>query len=86
MDEGLARARSVERPMIEVRDRAGLGPGRVEPLARRLAGLGTLERVIAWAAAQEPPRRIGDIVTQDEFTHDVLVPIDPPLWLAFDVT
>jgi hypothetical protein len=29
---------------------------------------------------------IDEIVTQDEYTHDVLLPIQPPLWLAFDVT
>lgn len=52
----------------------------------RLRGPTTLERVLAWAAAERPARRIAPVVTQDEFTHDGLVPIEPPLWLAFDVT
>jgi hypothetical protein len=65
---------------------AALPPDDLRALAARLDGLGTLERVLAWGAGQHPPRPIAGVVTQDEFTHDVLLPIEPPLWLVFDVT
>ena len=72
--------------MSGLRSHAALPPDDLRALAARLAGLGTLERVLAWSAAQHPPRTVAGVVTQDEFTHDVLLPIEPPLWLAFDVT
>ena len=33
-----------------------------------------------------PPRAVGDIVTQDEYTHDVIVPWSERLVLVFDAT
>lgn len=33
-----------------------------------------------------PPLRVEEIITQDEFTHDVLVPLDNSQYLAYDVT
>jgi hypothetical protein len=70
----------------DLRNFAALSPGRLKALGHRLGPLATLERVLDWAAAQRPPRRVAQIVTQDEFTHDALIPLEPPLWLAFDVT
>lgn len=69
-----------------VRDRAGLPADRLAAVAGELRALGTLEDVLAWAGQARPPRPVVEIVTQDEFTHDVVVPLRPPLWLAFDVT
>jgi len=46
----------------------------------------TLERVLGWGRTQVPPRRVEEIITQDEFTHDVLVPLDNSQYLAYDVT
>ena len=51
-----------------------------------MAGHATLERVLEWGRAQTPPRRVEEIITQDEFTHDVLVPVDNSQYLAYDVT
>jgi hypothetical protein len=51
-----------------------------------VAGHATLERVLEWGRAQSPPRRVEEIITQDEFTHDVLVPVDNSRYLAYDVT
>ena len=51
-----------------------------------VAGHTTLERVLEWGRAQTPPRRVEEIITQDEFTHDVLVPVDNSQYLAYDVT
>ena len=49
-------------------------------------GQTSLERVLEWCRTRTPPGRVEEIVTQDEFTHDVLVPLDRSLYLAYDVT
>ncbi|HKW50051.1 MAG TPA: hypothetical protein VJN70_21505 [Gemmatimonadaceae bacterium] len=51
-----------------------------------LRSLRTLGPVLAWLRAQEPPRIIREIVTQDEYTHDVIVPWSERLVLVFDTT
>jgi hypothetical protein len=51
-----------------------------------VTGHATLERVLEWGRTQTPARRVEEIITQDEFTHDVLVPLDNSQYLAYDVT
>jgi hypothetical protein len=51
-----------------------------------LRNLRTLAPVIEWLRLQEPPRVVRDIVTQDEYTHDVIVPWSERLVLVFDAT
>lgn len=51
-----------------------------------LRDLRTLGPVLAWLRTQEPPRIIREIVTQDEYTHDVIVPWSERLVLVFDAT
>lgn len=55
-------------------------------LAAELHGLHTLEDVLGWLRVQHPERHVTDIVTQDEYTHDVVVKWDDATWLAFDTT
>ena len=55
-------------------------------LQNAVAGHATLERVLEWGRAQTPARRVEEIITQDEFTHDVLVPLNNSQYLAYDVT
>ena len=43
----------------------------------------TLEAVLAWASTFDPPRLVLDIVTQDEFNMDVIVPVDEGLYLVY---
>jgi hypothetical protein len=50
---------------------------------RELRNLGA---VLGWLRAQDPPRTVLDIVTQDEYTHDVIVRWDDRLVLVFDAT
>jgi hypothetical protein len=66
----------------------------VAPIAERdlarfriaLRELRSLAGVLGWLAAQDPPRHVSEIVTQDEFTHDVVVPWSERLVLVFDAT
>ena len=50
---------------------------------RELRSLGS---VLGWMTAQDPPRAVNNIVTQDEYTHDVIVPWSERLVLVFDTT
>ena len=34
----------------------------------------SLEALLVWCAAQEPPVRIAEMIAQDEFTSDIIVP------------
>jgi len=51
-----------------------------------LAQLHTLADVLTWARERTPPRSVAEIVTQDEYTHDVVLPFDGSHFLAFDAT
>lgn len=46
----------------------------------------TLAAVLQWAREQEPPRSVAEIVTQDEYTHDVVLPFDGSHFLVLDAT
>jgi hypothetical protein len=51
-----------------------------------LRELRSLGGALGWMTAQDPPRLVADIVTQDEYTHDVIVPWSERLVLVFDST
>jgi hypothetical protein len=44
-----------------------------------------LDEVVRWGRAQQPPARIAEVVRQDEYTHDVIVPIGP-LFVVYGTT
>jgi hypothetical protein len=46
--------------------------------------LQTLEQVMNWAFGRKPPGELVTVVTQDEFTHDVVIKAASNLWLVFD--
>jgi hypothetical protein len=54
-------------------------------LADRVAGFRSLEHVLDWLKADGLPLGSLDLVTQDEYSHDLLVPVGPD-WLAFGMT
>ena len=49
-----------------------------------LESLRTLEQVMLWAARRMPPAQFLKVVTQDEFTHDVVFEAPPEVFLVFD--
>jgi hypothetical protein len=66
-----------------------VGPIAPRELARfriALRELRTLAGVLEWLRIQEPSRLVAEIVTQDEYTHDVIVPWSERLVLVFDAT
>jgi hypothetical protein len=54
-------------------------------LADRIAGFRTLEHVLDCLKADGHPLGTLDMVTQDEYCHDLLVPVEPD-WLVFGMT
>jgi hypothetical protein len=65
--------------------------GSVPPsvLACAEAGLSeqrTLADVLRWGREHSPPRVVVEIITQDEYTHDVVVSFEGDHFLVFDAT
>jgi hypothetical protein len=46
----------------------------------------TLGDVVRWGLAVSPARLVADVIKQDEFTQDVIVPYDDQLFLVYDTT
>jgi hypothetical protein len=72
--------------MAALRDRVGLSAAEKAALERELAPLGMLETVVRWGYASVPPRDVSDVVVQDEFSHDVVLPWENGRYLVFDTT
>ena len=72
--------------MTDVFDRAGIAPALLGALRDALAPMRNLGDVLTWARTLDPPVTTPAVVTQDEYTHDVLVPWRDGLTLAIDVT
>jgi hypothetical protein len=51
-----------------------------------VAQLATLADLLAWARTQTPPATVLEIVTQDEYRHDVVLPFGGDHFLVFDAT
>jgi hypothetical protein len=54
-------------------------------LTAQLAGVRTLEHVLDWMKREGHSYATLDMITQDEFCHDLLLPVDPD-WLVFSMT
>jgi hypothetical protein len=71
---------------VSVEAAGNIAPRDVARFRLALRDLRTLEPVLEWMRAQDPPRVVSEIVTQDEYTHDVVVPWADLLVLVFDTT
>jgi hypothetical protein len=58
--------------------------GRLAALDAATAGHRTLEHVVRWVAAEG--HELAEVVTMDEFTHDVVILVPEGLFLVFDTT
>jgi hypothetical protein len=67
-------------------DRTAMPKAERAALAARLEALVTLAEVVRFGLAQTPARLIAEVVVQDEFTHDVVLPLSDARWLVFDTT
>ena len=66
-------------------DHAALAPAERDALAAAIADQTSLERALDWGRGQVPPLAVETILTQDEYTHDVVVPWGRR-YLVYDTT
>jgi hypothetical protein len=71
---------------IPLHDYAGLPGAERAALTTAVNGLRTLADVLAWGPKQAPPRSVAEIITQDVYTHDVVLEVTGRPYLAFDTT
>jgi hypothetical protein len=71
---------------VPVIDYAALASKELAVLEADLGGLSSLERVLSWGRGHRPARVIDEILTQDEYTHDVVVAVNDGRYLVFDTT
>jgi hypothetical protein len=57
----------------------------VSAAAEAFADCQTLADLMRWCERQQPRAQVIEIVTQDEYTHDVVLPFDQA-FLVFDTT
>ncbi len=72
--------------VIPVENRANLPAAAFEPIRRAVEGQTTLQRALGWFFAQSPPLAPADLVPQDEFSYDLLVPYPGGLYLSYDTS
>jgi hypothetical protein len=71
---------------LSVHDQAGLGPEAMAAIEAVVSGHETLEDLLRWGRAQAPPVFVEEVLAQDEFTNDVIVPWPNGLTLVYDTT
>ena len=71
---------------VSFTDHIGLAPSELEKIRTGPARLRGLDDIFAWGRRQVPPVHPKDVVKQDEFTHDVLVPLSENRWLVYGTT
>ena len=69
---------------MALENRAGLDAGKLQALEDALARQRTLEDIVRGTLARGD--LITEVVVQDEFTHDVVVPWPGGLYLVYDTT
>jgi hypothetical protein len=75
---------------MRVENHANLSPKVVAEVEGELGSPRSFLEVLAWAKAQPAgtllPEVVAEVVTQDEYTHDVIVPWRDGLVLVYDTT
>jgi hypothetical protein len=71
---------------VPVTNRHATSQSELDWFREQLRGQRTLGDVFDWLRRQAPPRNVTEILTQDEYTHDVIVEWTPQRFLVFDAT
>ena len=72
--------------MTTLRDRARTAPSTLDAIQAVVDTHATLDQVVRWGLAATPERMVCNVVVQDEFTHDVVVPWSNEHYLVYDTT
>lgn len=71
---------------VPLQDELGLERSEFDQLSAVVRTQQTLADVLQWARASTLPRPILEILTQDEYTHDVVLQLGPDRYLVYDTT
>ena len=71
---------------VPVTEAGAIDPTVYERVAPQLRAQRTLGDVLSWGRMQSPARSVTEIITQDEYTHDVVIELEVPYYLVFDTT
>ena len=75
---------------IRILNHASLSPSTIAEIEAQLPEEQNLKDVMNWALSHPPgtftPKVVADVIVQDEFTHDVVVPWREGLVLVYDTT
>jgi hypothetical protein len=69
-----------------IENRANLAARQFDRLAQSLTEHHSIKHALDWLQGHRPPLTVSDMVTQDEFSHDILVSYPGGLCLVYDVT
>jgi hypothetical protein len=71
--------------LVSVRAVGAISAERIGEVQQTFEHCHTLADLLAWGARQSPRVQVAEIVTQDEYTHDVVLPYGS-IYLSFDTT
>ena len=75
---------------MRIVNHANLQPQEIALIENDLSGQQNLNDVMKWALSQPKgifdPSIVADVIVQDEFTHDVIIPYRDGLVLVYDTT
>ena len=75
---------------MQVRNYANLSAEQLDAIERELKDVRGLQDVVNWGLKKDSgavlPAVIAEVIVQDEFTHDVIVPWRDGLVLVYDTT
>lgn len=65
---------------------ANVPPATLSAIEAVVSGHKTLEDVVRWGLALQPPRLVERVVVQDEYTHDVVIRWGEGVYVVYDTT
>ena len=73
-------------PTFPIENRGNVASAVFAPIAEAVASHRSMKHALDWLVSHDPPLTLNDMVTQDEFSHDILVQYPGGLWLVYDST
>jgi len=71
---------------FHIENRASLPTDHFDRIADAVAQPRSIKLAVDWMAGHDPPLAPAGMVTQDEFSHDILVAYPGGVWLVYDST
>ena len=73
-------------PSFPIENRSALRAEDFARIAKAVASHGSIRQALVWFLGHNPPLAPSEMVTQDEFSHDILVAYPGDRWLAYSTT